>query len=264
MFPQYFLCSDIYIKWSINCSKVTTERCWKKICINQTWIKKNVSKNIQAFTNFLARVSKWLKVLVPFEGIQCCVMAFSYGNASSRLVSELCLETHQFCWLKWDQMKAQQQTIKGHRTHKFFVIRKLFVCLYFYCLTILWINFLWLVAKISSKQFRRFVPFCPRFLMVDDSHDLCVVCLGVKYTRSVLEGADCVHCKHFSMKKALFLPGSFKKFKWIRHLHLMAQVLHLLRWCSGSNHWVFRVRFGGFDVLLSLNLSSNSECPVLD
>ncbi len=41
---------------------------------------------------------------------------------------------------------------------------------------------------------------CPRYLTPNDTHDLCVFCLGEGHTRDVLEGAICVHCELFSMR----------------------------------------------------------------
>ncbi len=42
---------------------------------------------------------------------------------------------------------------------------------------------------------------CLRYLTPDDTHDLCVFCLGEEHARDVLEGAICVHCELFSMRK---------------------------------------------------------------
>ncbi len=42
---------------------------------------------------------------------------------------------------------------------------------------------------------------CPRYLTPDDTHDLCVFCLGEEHAHDVLEGAICVHCEFFSMRK---------------------------------------------------------------
>ncbi len=53
----------------------------------------------------------------------------------------------------------------------------------------------------TSKAFRRCVHPCPRYLTPDDTHDLCVFCLGEEHARDVLEGAICVHCELFSMRK---------------------------------------------------------------
>ncbi len=53
----------------------------------------------------------------------------------------------------------------------------------------------------TSKAFKRCVHPCPRYLTPDDRHDLCVFCLGEEHTRDVLEGAICVHCELFSMRK---------------------------------------------------------------
>ncbi len=46
-----------------------------------------------------------------------------------------------------------------------------------------------------EKRFRRCVDPCQRCLTLDDTHDLCVMCLGEEHARSVLEGMECVHCE---------------------------------------------------------------------
>ncbi len=53
----------------------------------------------------------------------------------------------------------------------------------------------------TSKAFRRCVDSCPRYLTPDDTHDYCVFCLGEGHARDVLEGAICVHCELFPMRK---------------------------------------------------------------
>ncbi len=53
----------------------------------------------------------------------------------------------------------------------------------------------------TSKAFKKFVDPCPRYLTPDDTHDLCVFCLGEEHARNVLEGEICMHCEVFSMKK---------------------------------------------------------------
>ncbi len=53
----------------------------------------------------------------------------------------------------------------------------------------------------TSKAFRRCVDPCPRYLTPDDTHDCCVFCLGEGHACDVLEGAICVHCELFSMRK---------------------------------------------------------------
>ncbi len=53
----------------------------------------------------------------------------------------------------------------------------------------------------TSKAFTKCVDPCPRYLTPDDTHDCCVFCLGMEHTRDVLEGAVCVHCDRFSMRK---------------------------------------------------------------
>ncbi len=52
----------------------------------------------------------------------------------------------------------------------------------------------------TSKAFKKCVDPCPRYLTPDDTHDLCVFCLGEEHARDVLEGEICVHCELFSMK----------------------------------------------------------------
>ncbi len=53
----------------------------------------------------------------------------------------------------------------------------------------------------TSKAFKKCVDPCPRYLTPDDTHNCCIFCLGEEHTRDVLEGAICVHCELFSMKK---------------------------------------------------------------
>ncbi len=53
-----------------------------------------------------------------------------------------------------------------------------------------------------EKRFRRCVDPCQRCLTLDDTHDLCVMCLGEEHARSVLEGMECVHCEPFSVGKS--------------------------------------------------------------
>ncbi len=63
----------------------------------------------------------------------------------------------------------------------------------------------------TSKAFRRCVDPCPRYLTPDDTHDCCVFCLGEGHACGVLEGAICVHCELFSMRKLCSLLSLFKK-----------------------------------------------------
>ncbi len=53
----------------------------------------------------------------------------------------------------------------------------------------------------TSKAFKKCVDPCPRYLTPDDTHDRCVFCLGEEHARDVFEGAICVHCELFSMRK---------------------------------------------------------------
>ncbi len=53
----------------------------------------------------------------------------------------------------------------------------------------------------TSKAFKKCVDPCPCYLTPDDTHNLCVFCLGKEHARDVLEGEICVHCELFSMKK---------------------------------------------------------------
>ncbi len=53
----------------------------------------------------------------------------------------------------------------------------------------------------TSKAFKKCVDPCPRYLTPDDTHDCCVFCLGEEHARDVFEGAVCVHCELFSMRK---------------------------------------------------------------
>ncbi len=54
-----------------------------------------------------------------------------------------------------------------------------------------------------EKRFSRCVDPCQRCLTLDDTHDLCVMCLGEEHARSVLEGMECVHCEPFFCGKKL-------------------------------------------------------------
>ncbi len=56
-----------------------------------------------------------------------------------------------------------------------------------------------LVIMSVEKRFRRCVDPCQHFLTSDDTHDLCVMCLGEEHARSVLEGMECAHCELFSL-----------------------------------------------------------------
>ncbi len=53
----------------------------------------------------------------------------------------------------------------------------------------------------TSKAFKKCVDSCPRYLTPDDTHNLCIFCLGKEHTRNVLEEKICMHCELFSMKK---------------------------------------------------------------
>ncbi len=52
------------------------------------------------------------------------------------------------------------------------------------------------------------------YLTPDDSHDLCVFCLGEEHVRDVLEGAICVHCERFPMKKLRSHLSLFSRKEW--------------------------------------------------
>lgn len=52
-----------------------------------------------------------------------------------------------------------------------------------------------------DKHFKKCANPCPRFLTLDDTHDLCIICLSEEHALSVLEGVVCVHCERFLMKK---------------------------------------------------------------
>ncbi len=53
----------------------------------------------------------------------------------------------------------------------------------------------------TSKTFKKCVDPCPHYLTLDDTHNLCVFCLGEESAHDVLKGEICVHCEFFSMKK---------------------------------------------------------------
>ncbi|KAL0195685.1 hypothetical protein M9458_009257, partial [Cirrhinus mrigala] len=58
----------------------------------------------------------------------------------------------------------------------------------------------------TSKVFKK-------YLTPDDTHDLCVICLGEEHAREVLERAICVHCERLPMKtlSALVCPFFSRK-----------------------------------------------------
>ncbi len=53
----------------------------------------------------------------------------------------------------------------------------------------------------TSKAFKKCVDPCPRYLTPDDTHNICVFCLGKEHARDILEGKICLNCELFSMKK---------------------------------------------------------------
>ncbi len=53
----------------------------------------------------------------------------------------------------------------------------------------------------TSKAFKKCVDPCPCYLTPDDTYDCCVFCLGEEHAHSVFEGAICMHCELFSMRK---------------------------------------------------------------
>ncbi len=73
------------------------------------------------------------------------------------------------------------------------------------------------MASTSTTNFRKCVHPCQCFLTPDDMHLMCVMCMGEEHARSVLEGAVCVHCECFSLRKlrshlSLFLRESGQPF----------------------------------------------------
>ncbi len=59
-----------------------------------------------------------------------------------------------------------------------------------------------IIMASTSKAFKKCVDPCPRYLTPDDTHNLCVFCLGKEHARDVLEGKICVYCEPFFYKKA--------------------------------------------------------------
>ncbi len=57
------------------------------------------------------------------------------------------------------------------------------------------------MAKSLTERFRNCVTLCHSFRTPEDTHDLCVMCLGEEHMYSVLKGAEYAHCGKFSMKK---------------------------------------------------------------
>jgi hypothetical protein len=63
--------------------------------------------------------------------------------------------------------------------------------------------------NVGEAQYRLCVPPCKRYLCAEDTHSLCVLCLGARHAEAALEGADCPHCEGFPLRvlrsrKALF------------------------------------------------------------
>ncbi len=54
----------------------------------------------------------------------------------------------------------------------------------------------------TSKVFKKCVDPCPRYLTPDDTHNLCVFCLGKEHACDVLEGKICVYYEPFFYEKA--------------------------------------------------------------
>lgn len=52
-----------------------------------------------------------------------------------------------------------------------------------------------------DKCFRKCVDPCLRFLTPDDTHDLCIMCVGEEHACSVLVGAVSAHCECFLLRK---------------------------------------------------------------
>ncbi len=78
------------------------------------------------------------------------------------------------------------------------------------------------------KRFRRCADPSQLFLTPDDTHDLCVMCLGEEHARSVLEGMECVHCELFSLGKIRSRLSIFSR-ELGNHLPPAARVQPLLR-----------------------------------
>lgn len=57
------------------------------------------------------------------------------------------------------------------------------------------------MASASAMSFKKCVHPYHRFLTPNDTHEMCVVCLGKEHVRSVLERAVCVHCECFPLRK---------------------------------------------------------------
>ncbi len=61
------------------------------------------------------------------------------------------------------------------------------------------------------KRFRKCADLFQRYLTSDDAHDLCIVCLGEEHVSFVLEGTECLHCEHFSLRKLRFRLSLFSR-----------------------------------------------------
>ncbi len=54
----------------------------------------------------------------------------------------------------------------------------------------------------TSKAFKKCVDPCPHYLTPDDTHNLCIFCLGKEHACDVLEGKICMYCEPFFYEKA--------------------------------------------------------------
>ncbi len=81
-----------------------------------------------------------------------------------------------------------------------------------------------------EKHFRRCVDPCQRCLTLDDTHDLCVMCLGEEHAALCSRGNGSLHCEPFFCgKKLRFSVVPFFRENWGDHLLPAARVQPLLR-----------------------------------
>lgn len=53
----------------------------------------------------------------------------------------------------------------------------------------------------TIKVLKKCVAPCPHRIAMEDSHELCVLCLGTEHARAALTGSDCVHCQRLTITK---------------------------------------------------------------
>ncbi len=171
----------------------------------------------------------------PSEGNFCAASSRGrYGNAFS-VTGLWSMNKNTQCTWHWqveayDVSKWASAGIKGrlwNTSSSFFLSSGDFV------------SEVWVIMSVE-KRFRRCADPCQRFPTPDDTHDLCVMCLGEEHARSVLERLECAHCELFSLGKLRSRMSLFSR-KLGQSSAPAARVQLLLRqrgdWGRGDRRW---------------------------